>query len=84
MLKFGAGFLFALVGLAYSLPEPGRWTLHLNSTQTYGGVAKTVYQGTKVYINIQCSTTSPQKLNIGWMIRESNVLNVDSNIIISF
>ena len=67
------GLLLLLVlQLGNCLPEPGKWTLKLNSSQEYNGIAKNVYANTKIFIKIRCSGNG-QDVRIGWLLRETQV-----------
>ena len=64
---------------ALGLPEPGKWTLKLNSSQEYNGIAKNVYANTKIFIKIRCSGQG-QNVNIGWLLRETQVRVLKSSV----
>ena len=67
-------FLCLIVGQAVqAFPEQGKFVLTLNSTNTFNGVAKNVYKGTKLYLKIHCNSADSQTVKIGWILRETVV-----------
>ncbi len=82
MTRFKWHFLpfLALLSFCMAFPEPGRFTLKVDSNQEYNGVVKNVYNGTKIYVKIRCSSLNEdpsQKPNvmIGWVLRETRCWN---------
>ena len=69
-------------------PEQGKWTLRLNESQGFNGVAKNLYQGTKIFIRVNCHYPNMKeagehgvqnkvdKIKIGWILRETQVQGV--------
>jgi hypothetical protein len=66
--------VMCLVGLCQGLPDPGRFSFALNSTFEYGGVAKNVFNGTRLTIKVNCNTHG-EKVKIGWVVRETQCWN---------
>lgn len=55
--------------LAY--PEQGRFLLNLTNDHVFDGVAKNLYNNTKLYVRVSCS--GAESVTIGWVLRETNV-----------
>ncbi len=86
--------LLALIPAAVlALPDPGRFSFSLNSTFEYGGVAKNVFNDTRLRIHIDCGGSAGggghrQKVRVGWVIRETQCWNeyalMDPNMYYSY
>ena len=63
--------LFAILGLARAYPEQGRFTLWLNGSHSFDGVAKNLYNNTRLYVKVSCS--GAETVKIGWVLRETHV-----------
>jgi hypothetical protein len=72
-LKLGVSLpvLWAIVAICHAYPEQGRFTLTLNKSHSYDGVAKNLYNNTKLYVRVSCS--SAETVKIGWVLRETHV-----------
>ena len=46
--------IFSLNGGVQSFPDPGYFSVHMNSSQIYNGVVKNMYNGTKIFIKVRC------------------------------
>ena len=82
-------FIFVLCFLqkhtiVHSFPEQGLWTLKMNESQNWNGVAKNLYKGTKIYIRVNChypqmkdnfNPMQDQEISIGWILRETQCWN---------
>ena len=85
--RFLGLFLFLSIHqqhMVQGFPQQGKWTLTLNESQIYNGVAKNLYKGTRIFIRVNCrnpSTTAATnadlqdsgKIQIGWILRETQV-----------
>jgi hypothetical protein len=56
----------------HAYPEQGRFTLNLNGSHNFDGVAKNIYNGTRLYVKVSCA--GAQSVRIGWVLRETNVI----------
>ena len=64
------------VKFAQSFPDPGRFSMIVNSSQQYNSIVKNVYNGTKVFVKIRCESdgedpTQKPHVKIGWVLRET-------------
>ena len=65
-------YLFATtLGLARAYPEQGRFTLWLNGSHSFDGVAKNLYNNTRLFVKVSCS--GAETVKIGWVLRETHV-----------
>ena len=73
VLRLGVSLpvLWTILVICQAYPEQGRFSLALNKSHNYDGVTKTLYNNTKVYVRVSCS--SAETVKIGWILRETNV-----------
>jgi len=71
-------FLCLLFTIVQCFPDPGKFTIHMDSSKSYAGIVKNMYNGTKIFIKVECDPKSPNTkpyVNIGWLIRETKCWN---------
>ena len=72
--------------MVQAFPEQGKWSLNLNESQNYNGVAKNLYKGTKIFIRVKCQYPPMKEagvtgdhtgsITIGWILRETQVTGI--------
>ncbi|KAJ8309267.1 hypothetical protein KUTeg_014141 [Tegillarca granosa] len=68
-MKRNFGCLILLLGSVLGLPEQGIWQLSFNKKNNYHAVYKSMYQGTKVALKVECLSKKDVQLDIGWLLR---------------
>ena len=73
VLKLGVSLpvLWTILTICHAYPEQGRFSLTLNKSHNYDGVAKNLYNNTKLYVRVSCS--GAETVKIGWVLRETHV-----------
>ncbi|KAK2846535.1 hypothetical protein Q5P01_009534 [Channa striata] len=68
--------LTVLSGRVSAVSEPGKWILNVNSetlkTKEFYYFAKTLFNGTSIYLKPTCNSSSPVQLNVSWYLRSSH------------
>ena len=77
--------LFTVLSLSTHMtqcfPDPGKFTLTVNSSQEFNGVAKNLYNGTRIFLKVICEPPKNSLINnkpyvkIGWVLRETQCWN---------
>ena len=52
-------FLCLLFTIVQCFPDPGKFTIHMDSSKSYAGIVKNMYNGTKIFIKVECDPKSP-------------------------
>ncbi len=63
--------LIAFLALTQAYPEQGKFSLNLNGSHSLDGVAKNLYNSTKLFIKVSCN--GAENIKIGWVLRETHV-----------
>jgi hypothetical protein len=61
-----------------SFPDAGKFSINVNSSQGFNGIAKNLYNGTRIYIKVRCESSigsGEQHVKIGWILRETQCWN---------
>ena len=64
---------FLFFTIVQCFPDPGKFTIQINSSKSFNGVVKNMYNGTQIFIKIHCEPKSKNGekpyVKIGFVLR---------------
>ena len=68
--------IFGLNGGVESFPDPGFFSIHMNSSRIYNGVVKNMYNGTKIFIKVRCEPKKGMNYTTVWSFENFSVSQI--------